>query len=89
MKLKSMLLGSLFAGITAFSMSALAASDMDDTPAMNEATRNAPPEQSATKKMHSHMEERTGVPQKMPTAKAEKPKATPAADKHFHPRDGK
>jgi hypothetical protein len=90
MKLKSMLLTSLLAAMVALSAGAHAAADMDPA-AMTETTSGQPAGQAATTKMHSHVQEKTGMPQKMPAAKAENPKAksTPATDKHFHPRDGK
>jgi len=40
-------------------------------------------------KPHSHVEEKTGVPQKEPEAKADKPNAAQDKTKHYHPRDGK
>jgi len=88
MKLKSILLTSLFTGIVTLSAGAHAASDMDPA-AMTETTSGQPADRAVTTNRHSHMQEKTGVPQKIPAARAEKPKATPAADKHFHPRDGK
>ena len=88
MKLKSILLTSLLAGTVTLSAGAHAAADMDPA-AMTETTSGQSADRAATTKRHSHMQEKTGVPQKMPAAQAEKPKATPAKDKHFHPRDGK
>jgi hypothetical protein len=38
---------------------------------------------------HSHVEEKTGFPQKAPEAMPEKPNAATDKTKHFHPRDGK
>jgi hypothetical protein len=40
-------------------------------------------------KPHSHVQEKTGMPQNMPDAKVEKPKAAKEQSKHYHPRDGK
>lgn len=38
---------------------------------------------------HSHVEEKTGVPQRVPDAMSDKPNAYYDRTKHFHPRDGK
>jgi hypothetical protein len=44
-------------------------------------------------KPHSHVQEKTGMPQSMQQgmhdAKVDKPKAAKDQSKHFHPRDGK
>lgn len=91
MKLKSILLTGLFAVVAAFSIGAQAASDM----AMDKATEaKAPAENVNTAKAtpmkkHSHVEEKTGVPQSMPEAAATKPNAAKDMSKHYHPRDGK
>ncbi len=91
MKLKPTLAASLFAIAAALSFNAFAA---PDSPAKTNAenptdakTAKAVPQ----KKMrpHSHMEEKTGIPQKAPMAMADKPNAAKDKTKHFHPRDGK
>lgn len=83
MKLKPALAISLFAITAALSLGASAASD---TPADAKAEKAAPQKKM---KPHSHMEEKTGVPQKAPVAMADKPSAAKDKTKHFHPRDGK
>ena len=94
MKLKSILLTSLFATVAAFSIGAQAASDMA-MDAMDKATETkapAPTAQAAKAtpmKRHSHSEEKTGVPQKMPETTADKPNAATDMTKHYHPRDAK
>lgn len=83
MKLKPALAIGLFAIMAALSLNASAASD---TPADAKAEKAAPQKKM---KPHSHMEEKTGVPQKTPVAMADKPNAAKDMTKHFHPRDGK
>lgn len=43
----------------------------------------------AATKPHSHVQEKTGVPQSMPDPKADKPNAAKDKSKHYHPRDMK
>lgn len=83
MKLKPTLAASLFALMAALSLNASAAAD---TPADAKVEKVA-----AQKKMrpHSHVEEKTGIPQKAPEAMPDKPNAANDRTKHFHPRDGK
>ena len=40
-------------------------------------------------KPHSHVQEKTGMPQSTPDAKPDNPHAAKDHSKHFHPRDGK
>ena len=83
MKLKPALAASLFAIMAALSLNAGAAADT---------TADAKTEKAAhQKKMrpHSHMEEKTGIPQKANEATPDKPNAAKDKTKHFHPRDGK
>ncbi len=40
-------------------------------------------------KPHSHVQEKTGMQQSMPEAKADKPNAAKDKSKHYHPRDMK
>jgi hypothetical protein len=40
-------------------------------------------------KPHSHVEEKTGMPQMAPEAMSGKQNAAKDKTKHFHPRDGK
>lgn len=85
MKLQSTLSAILFA-TAALSLGAQAA-DADKTPPAAEMKM----EQGAKAgKPHSHVEEKTGVPQKAPAA-VEPGKKNPAQDKskHYHPRDMK
>ena len=91
MKLKPILAASLFAIAAALSLNAGAASDAQsktnaENPTDTNATKVVP-----QKKMrpHSHVEEKTGIPQKAPVAMADKPNAAKDKTKHFHPRDGK
>ncbi len=90
MKLKPTLAASLFAILAAFSLNAAAAVD---TPADAKTEKFAPRMEKAAhqKKMrpHSHVEDKTGVPQKAPEATPDKPNAAKDKTKHFHPRDGK
>jgi len=83
MKLKPSLAASLFAIITALSLNAGATAD---TPADAKVEKAAP-----QKKMrpHSHVEEKTGFPQKAAEAMPDKRNAAKDKTKHFHPRDGK
>ena len=83
MKLKPTLVASVFAIMAALSLNASAAAD---TPA------DAKVEKAALQKKmrpHSHVEEKTGIPQKAPEASPDKPNAAKDRTKHFHPRDGK
>jgi len=83
MKLKLSLAASLFA-----LMAALNAGAATDTPADPTLEKAAAPAAPAKKvKPHSHVEEKTGVAQKAPETKADKPDAD--MSKHYHPRDGK
>ena len=91
MKLKSILLTGLFAAVAAFSIGAQAASDMAmekaveaKAPAASTQTAKATP-----MKRHSHAEEKSGVPQKLPETMTDKPNAATDMTKHYHPRDGK
>jgi hypothetical protein len=83
MKLKPTLAASLFALMAALSLNASAASDI---PGDAKVEKAAP-----AKKMrpHSHLEEKTGIPQTAPEATPDKPNAANDRTKHFHPRDGK
>lgn len=88
MKLHSLITASLFAFIAPVSLNALAAPDKPaDT---NSDTTVAAPTASQKKvKPHSHLEEKTGVPQKTQDATTDKPKADKDKTRHYHPRDGK
>jgi len=83
MKQKPSLAASLFALMAALSLNAGAAAD---SPADAKVEKVAP-----KKKMrpHSHVEDKTGFPQKATAAMPDKPNAATDKTKHFHPRDGK
>lgn len=86
MKLQSALSAILFATVAALSVGVQAA-DADKAPPAAEMKA----EQGAKAvKPHSHVEEKTGVPQKAPAA-VEPGKKNAAQDKskHYHPRDMK
>lgn len=93
MKLKPALAASLFALIAAVPFNASAATDNPaDTKVEKAATPLATTPKAATKKKvkpHSHVEEKTGFPQKMPEAMPDMSRADKDKTKHFHPRDGK
>lgn len=38
---------------------------------------------------HSHVQEKTGIPQIMPEKKSDQPNPAKDRSKHYHPRDGK
>jgi hypothetical protein len=77
----------LFAGTLAIaSLLPLAARSADDKPAEATAAQTAP---ATAMKPHSHMEEKTGMPQKAPAKTAAKKKAADDKSKHSHPRDAK
>lgn len=97
MKPRPTLAAGLFAIMAVFSLNAGAAADTTADAKTEEAAlpmeKAVPPMEKAAhqKKMrpHSHVEEKTGVPQKAPAAMADKPNAAKDKTKHFHPRDGK
>lgn len=80
MKLKPTISASLFAVATILSFGTQAAPDPD-----------ARTEKAAARKMkpHSHVEEKTGVPQKAPESGPDRPNPAKDMSKHYHPRDGK
>jgi hypothetical protein len=83
MKLKPTLAVTLFAITAALSLNASAAAD---TPPEVKVEKVAP---QKTMKPHSHVEEKTGMPQMAPEAMSGKQNAAKDKTKHFHPRDGK
>lgn len=91
MKLKSILSVGFFAAIASLSMGTQAASDKEPaTEAMPAANMKADTNAKAKVKPHSHVEEKTGVPQSEPKAKSDKPSpAKKDMTKHSHPRDAK
>lgn len=81
--MKPIFSAALLAGIAASGASyAAAEKPTSSSPAM------AQTEQGATGR-HSHMQEKTGIPQKMPEKKTDKPSPAVDMSKHYHPRDGK
>lgn len=86
MKLQSTLSAILFATVAALSLGVQAA-DADKAPPAAEMKM----EQGAKPaKPHSHVEEKTGVPQKAPAAvDPNKKNAAQDKSKHYHPRDMK
>ena len=92
MKLRTIASAGLFAAIAALSMGAQAAADTDKTTEAK--TPVAGIQADKTVKLHSHMEEKTGMPQQKSSAAAAegkpgKAKADKDKSKHYHPRDGK
>jgi len=83
-KTQSILFASAVALASALPFAAGAA---DDKPAETKAEQTAPAK--AAVKPHSHMEERTGMPQKAPEQAAGKKKAAKDKSEHSHPRDAK
>lgn len=86
MKLKSFLATSLLA-ITAALSTGVQAADTNTAAATQ--TPAAGAQGDKTMKPHSHMEEKSGVPQKAPEAKDKKSDPTKDRNRHLHPRDGK
>ena len=93
MKLKPIVIASLFAIMAVLSLNASAASD---TPANASAASDTPADAKVEKagprkkmKRHSHVEEKTGFAPKAPETMPDKPNAANDRTKHFHPRDGK
>ncbi|TXT24901.1 MAG: hypothetical protein FD131_4796 [Rhodocyclaceae bacterium] len=90
MKLKPIVFSaSLFAAMV-FSLGVQAASDADKAAEAKAPVADMQADKAVKKmKPHSHVEEKTGVPQSMPDAKSDKPNAAKDKSKHFHPRDMK
>lgn len=82
MKVSSLIAAILFAS-TAITSTAYA-DDKAATPKAGEAKMD-----KTESKRHSPVQEKMGMPQSMPDAKADKPNAAKDKSKHFHPRDGK
>lgn len=85
MKLQSALSAVLFVSVAALPLGAQATgADKASAAAEMKAEQAAKP--------HSHVQEKTGMPQHAPAAADEKigkPKAGKDKSKHYHPRDGK
>lgn len=87
MKLKSILAASLIASASLFSIGAGAADQPADTQAPATTEKPATPQKAEP---HSHMEQKTGMPQPAPGAAApDKPNPATDMSKHYHPRDMK
>ena len=94
MKPQSILSAALFAAIVAFSVGAQAASDTDKAaegkdPAAGAQAPAASVQAEKKVRPHSHLEEKTGVPQKAPEPRLDKPNPAKDMSKHYHPRDMK
>jgi hypothetical protein len=87
MKLKFILATSLLAITATLSAGVQAASDTNTAAAAQTPATGAQGDKAV--KPPSHMEEKTGVPQKAPEAKDKKPDPTKDRNRHLHPRDGK
>lgn len=77
MKIRSLVAAALFA---AAAVSGAAHADNDKATA---------PADKAAAKPHSHVQEKTGIPQNAPDTKADKANAAKDKSTHYHPRDGK
>ena len=82
MKVSSLIAAVLFAGTTMTSV--VFAEEKAAAPKAAEAQAD-----KAAAKPHSHVQEKTGIPQSMPDTKADKPNPAKDMTKHYHPRDGK
>ena len=89
MKLKSIVSTSLLAAFAALSISAQAASATDNAPEANAPAASVQTGKAASSKKHSHVEEKTGIPQKTPETVKTKPSPEKDMKTHYHPRDGK
>lgn len=88
MQAKTIFVAGLLAAFATFTIGAFAADASVDIKA--EPVKAEQPAKAKMKiKRHSHMEEKTGIPQKTPEAMPDKPNAANDKTKHFHPRDGK
>ncbi len=69
---------------------ALTAGFLLSNTASADSDKAAPPDAKAEKQAkHSHVQEKTGVPQSMPEKKTDKPNPAKDMSKHYHPRDNK
>jgi hypothetical protein len=82
MKRNAILFASLFAAAV-FPLTAGAASDK------TEGTKSEQAAAAQQTKPHSHVEEKTGVPQKAPAKQSGKKSPAMDMSKHYHPRDMK
>ncbi len=92
MKPKTFFVTGLLAAFAMFSIGVIAADNPVDAPVDIKAEPAKAKKLAEAKmkvKRHSHMEEKTGIPQKAPEVMADKPNPANDKTKHFHPRDGK
>ncbi|MBK7024064.1 MAG: hypothetical protein IPH41_11345 [Sulfuritalea sp.] len=82
MKTSSLIAAVLFAG--AATAGVVYADDKATAPKAAEAQTD-----NAAARPHSHVQEKTGIPQSMPDPKAVKPNPATDRSRHYHPRDGK
>jgi hypothetical protein len=87
MKVSSLIAAVLFAGTTMTSV--VFAEEKAAAPKAAEAQAAEAQADKAAAKPHSHVQEKTGIPQSMPDTKADKPNPAKVMTKHYHPRDGK
>lgn len=85
MKLQALLSASILAVITALSSSAYAEEKL--APAAEVKAEKTVPSQAV--KPHSHVQEKTGIPQDVQPADPAKKNAAKDKTKHYHPRDMK
>lgn len=90
MKFNSLLAAGFFAATTALSFG-IQAAEADKATDAKAPMADTQMDKAAVKKMkpHSHVEEKTGVPQSAPDTKTERANAAKDKSKHFHPRDMK
>ena len=92
MQAKTLFVSGLLAAFATLSIGAIAADNPADATKDTKAELAMARSAAETKlkvKRHSHMEEKTGIPQKTPVAMPDKPNPANDKTKHFHPRDGK
>lgn len=93
MKLKLFISTLFIASAAALSLGAHAATDMGKSSASAPEAKAPAMEMSAEKaavqKRHSHVEEKTGIPQTMPAATSSQYNPAKDPNRHLHPRDGK
>ena len=83
MKTRSFVAALLFASVASLSVGAHAAD------AEQSAAKPAEMQMEKQAKPHSHVQEKTGMEQKMLEAETGNPNAAKDMSRHYHPRDGK
>lgn len=93
MKLKLFITTLFVVGAAAMSLGAQAATEVEKSPAsaseIKAPAMEMATEKAAIQKRHSHVEEKTGVPQAMPIAPSSEYNPAKDPNRHLHPRDGK